>query len=218
MFTFSFHALQLTREVDNALKGNGPSQMDDLAQRLTELGYRVCIRRALGGGEGPVCLHNLRHSFLSVVCPGRDKTSFVVDPCFAEQFKIAKPRPRYDAIMACIPEVLVIPEDKIPPLVTFLCGELSSAFKASGAVIPPWRQASSMLSKWQPRRSTDVPIENRPYINMQHEEQLSDISWNSQHEQISKTGSTAVKLVHLQVASIMEPKRIYGGFGYVNMA
>lgn len=37
-------------------------------------GYRVRLIRAVGGGEGASCLHNLRHTFLLVTPPGRGLT------------------------------------------------------------------------------------------------------------------------------------------------
>ena len=37
----------------------------------------------------------------------------------------------------------------------YLCGELAKAFEAEGAMLPPWRAADAMLSKWRPRRSVD---------------------------------------------------------------
>lgn len=37
-----------------------------LAARLSNVGYRVAIRTAIGGGHGTDCFHNLRHEFLVV--------------------------------------------------------------------------------------------------------------------------------------------------------
>lgn len=36
--------------------------------------------------------------------------------------------------------------------------EIAVAFRANGAVLPPWRHARSMLSKWLPRKSLDEPV------------------------------------------------------------
>lgn len=52
----------------------------------------------------------------------------------------------------------VAPEATVAPLVNFLCQEIAAAFKANGAVLPPWRHASSMLSKWLPRKSLDETV------------------------------------------------------------
>ncbi|KAG1673074.1 hypothetical protein FOA52_013143 [Chlamydomonas sp. UWO 241] len=121
-------------------------------------GYRVRLIRAVGGGEGSACLHNLRHTFLVVTPPEHGAGHFIVDAHFVEQFEIAKPTPRYTRILSCVPRVLVLPEERVPPLVTFLCAELAGAFKTLGTVVPPWRQAASMLTKWLPRRSLDVEL------------------------------------------------------------
>ncbi len=76
---------------------------------------------------------------------------YVVDPKFKEQFEIAKPTPRYAAVLEVLPEVLVLPEVNIVPLVNFLCAEIGLAFRANGSVLPPWRHAGSMLSKVRPQ-------------------------------------------------------------------
>mmetsp|Transcript_25717 Transcript_25717/g.76102 ORF Transcript_25717/g.76102 Transcript_25717/m.76102 type:complete len:327 (-) Transcript_25717:1208-2188(-) len=132
--------------------------LEALTSAASGTAYRVRLIRAVGGGEGSSCLHNLRHTFLVATPPGGRCGNFIVDAHFAEQFEIAKPSPRYVRIMNCIPEVLVLPEERCPPLVTFLCAELAVSFKACDTVVPPWRQASSMLSKWLPRRSLDVDL------------------------------------------------------------
>jgi hypothetical protein len=59
-------------------------------------------------------------------------------------------------VLAAIPQVWVGPEEHLILLVNFLCAEMSAAFRQLGSVPPPWRQASSMLSKWRPRNSIDM--------------------------------------------------------------
>lgn len=129
-----------------------------LATKLGRLGYRVHIRTALGGGEGFDCLRNLRHVFLTVGGQGQSP-KFVVDLTFKEQFKIAKPTPRYAALLECLPDLYVAPEASVAPLVNFMCAEMACAFRAHGSVLPPWRHASSMLSKWLPRKSLDETVD-----------------------------------------------------------
>ena len=46
-------------------------------------------------------------------------------------------------------QVFVGTEDCLQLLVQFLCAEMQAAFRSLGAVLPPWRQASSMCSKWR---------------------------------------------------------------------
>ncbi len=83
---------------------------------------------------------------------------FVVDLSFKEQFRIAKPTPRYQRLLECLPEHFVAPEASVAPLVNFMCHEMAQAFSATGVVLPPWRQTMSMLSKWAPRKSVEEQV------------------------------------------------------------
>ncbi|GLC36736.1 hypothetical protein PLESTB_000788300 [Pleodorina starrii] len=136
-----------------------------LVSILSALGYRCSLRTALGGGDGPDCLRNLRHTFIVCECPASNPNQpvspsrrYIVDTQFKEQFIIAKTTARYAAILAAIPQIFVGPEEHLSLLVNFLCSEMSSAFRQLGSVLPPWRQASSMLSKWKPRKSVDASL------------------------------------------------------------
>ena len=82
--------------------------------------------------------------------------NYLVDPKFREQFEIAHASPRYAAVLAAAPADFVGTEERIVPLVELMCAEMSAAFRAAGATLPPWRQAGAMLSKWRPRRSEDA--------------------------------------------------------------
>ncbi|KAG1670299.1 hypothetical protein FOA52_003649 [Chlamydomonas sp. UWO 241] len=139
-------------------QNDGAVSVATLADGLSALKYGVAVRRAVGGGDGAECLHNLRHTHLLVTAPGAPNEPFVVDPTFVEQFRIAKPTSRYTQVLECVPCVLVLPESQLVQLVHFMCIELANAFKASDAVIPPWRKLSSMLSKWLPRRAGDSAL------------------------------------------------------------
>ncbi len=46
-----------------------------------------------------------------------------------------------------VPEEFVGTASRLVPLVQTLCAEMAAAFRASGATLPPWRWAKSMLSK-----------------------------------------------------------------------
>lgn len=154
---------RLIRDVETAFEeGDARDDVVKLAQKLSNLGYRVHLRNALGGGEGGDCLRNLRHSFLCCSVPSQSNgVRYIVDPHFKEQFEIAHMTSRYSAILDSIPCVYVGSEDRIIPLVEFLCSEMSLAFCQHQAVLPPWRQPSSMLSKWRPRRSLDEHFGDR---------------------------------------------------------
>lgn len=138
----------------------------------------------------------------------------VVDPSFAEQFRIAKPTQRYETILACLPGVLVLPEDRLQPLVTFLCAELAFAFKASQTVVPPWRQALAMLSKWQPRRSLDVPaalLQQQQQVHSKDAQQQAAVGTPGAWIAPTKVAGSAPMFIKPIVSE--PPHRVYGGFG-----
>ena len=57
---------------------------------------------------------------------------YLVDPKFREQFQIAHPSPRYEALLAAVPAWFVGSEERLIPLVELLCAEMSAAFRATG--------------------------------------------------------------------------------------
>ncbi|GAB4817681.1 hypothetical protein N2152v2_004727 [Parachlorella kessleri] len=133
-----------------------------LAAHLSNVGYRVHIRTALGGGQGTDCFHNLRHEFLVVQGDGEQRSvDFIVEPSFKAQFQISHSTPRYDGLLSLVPGVLVSTAAMLAPLVQLLCAEMQLAFEEHGLSLPPWRQAKSMLSKWLPQKSRDT--EPSPY-------------------------------------------------------
>ncbi|GAX83441.1 hypothetical protein CEUSTIGMA_g10866.t1 [Chlamydomonas eustigma] len=195
-----------------------------LAEALTHKGYKVRIKHAVGGGEGSNCLHNLRHTYLSV--SDGCNSIILVDPTFSEQFRIAKSTDRYSMLLACLPSVLVLPEERIVPLVTFLSAELTMAFKANDAVLPPWRMASSMLSKWQPRNSLDIPVSNGsapvPLHGASGSENIENgraipLILDSKNGVGQKRPSESMGNPRQLKPQVFEPNRIYGGFGAMNM-
>lgn len=81
-----------------------------------------------------------------------------MDPTFRDQFDIVHKTPRYAAVLQALPAVLVSHLSRIQALVELLCAEMSLAFHSTGTVLPPWRYAKSMLTKWQPRQSIDLNL------------------------------------------------------------
>eukprot|EP00879_Flechtneria_rotunda_P015707 GHRR01016429.1.p1 GENE.GHRR01016429.1~~GHRR01016429.1.p1 ORF type:complete len:370 (+),score=117.36 GHRR01016429.1:1124-2233(+) len=155
---------QVIRDVDAACKfvtqSDASVNTSTLAEALVALGYTVSIRESIGGGSGGQCLRNLHHRFLCCSQGGNTHTRssvVIVDPAFREQFAITHPTQRYAAVLAALPSVFVGTAANIQPLVDLLCSEMSLAFQQTGSVIPPWRQTRSMVSKWLPRRSIDLP-------------------------------------------------------------
>ena len=138
--------LQLNKDVEKIKADNG-----SLASGLKSLGYIVRSVKISGGGDGVDCFHNLKHEYLEVFVPG-DMTGdrFVVDDQFRDQFTIApsSTTDRYSFLHARLPSTLVLQQNLIPPLISFICFEMSAAFKATQKEIPPWRKLTSMLTKW----------------------------------------------------------------------
>ena len=56
--------------------------------------------------------------------------SYVIDPCFQEQFEIANPTPRYTAILSEVPHEFVGTEERIATLVGLLSNEIKRSFQA----------------------------------------------------------------------------------------
>lgn len=155
--------LQLLRDVKNMkraiLEEESSFDMVLLAARLSEVGYRLHLRSALGGGDGINAFHNLRNEFLIVAGEGESEgIDFIVEVRFKEHFEIPYPTDRYAAIMQSTPEEVVTSAANLTPLVHLLSSELSIAFNAKELSLPPWRQAKSLLSKWLPSKSKDVDM------------------------------------------------------------
>jgi uncharacterized protein (TIGR01615 family) len=169
VFGAAVPVLQAVRDVESAcqslLSQGARVCAAGLGQLLSSnMGYAVSLRESLGGGAGGQCLRNLRHCCLVLQRPqaaGNSSSgsidSIIVDPTFRDQFAIAHPSARYAAVLDSLPAVFVGHAGRIPQLVELLCAEMSLAFHAAGIVLPPWRQTKSMLSKWQPRRSIELP-------------------------------------------------------------
>ena len=134
-----------------------------LAQVFEQHGYETCLRTALGGGDGIDCLHNLRHSFLVVRPPGGviGEPSYIVDIEFKDQFRVAAATKHYQSLIENMEGEFIGSEQKLRPVLQMLCDEMVLAFAEKDIVLPPWRQLSSMLSKWCPRRSEDFLPDGR---------------------------------------------------------
>ena len=161
---------------DDAITRSGSAlTVEELGNRLRKLGYNVKLKTALGGdGNGSSCLRNLRHSFLAVTVPNNGgqgeavSKSLIVDPRFLDQFEIAHPSVRYDCVLSVVPSALVAPMPRLAESVAILCDEMARAFVQAGIPLPPWRQTAAMLSKWQPRRSEEVDVQQAVSGKGQH--------------------------------------------------
>ena len=133
-----------------------------LGKVFEDHGYEVCLRTALGGGQGVDCLHNLRHNFLVIRPPGKPgEASFIVDIEFQAQFQVAHATSTYQSLVDNMEGEFIGTEQKLRSVIQFLCEEMALAFREQDVGLPPWRQTSSMLSKWCPRRSADYMPDGR---------------------------------------------------------
>ncbi|KAL3149292.1 hypothetical protein ABBQ32_002107 [Trebouxia sp. C0010 RCD-2024] len=148
--------LRLARDVrwlnHTTLKEDGRRDSVVLASKLVNIGYKVAIRTAMGGGTGQDCFHNLHHEFLVVA---ERHQEVIVDCHFKDQFKISQYTQQYQQTLNCLPEVFVCSALRLAPLVDLMCTEMATAFKSQGVTCPPWRQPRSMISKWLPSKCQD---------------------------------------------------------------
>ncbi|GFR45670.1 hypothetical protein Agub_g7084 [Astrephomene gubernaculifera] len=80
----------------------------------------------------------------------------IVDPELKEQFEVAMPTARYEALVSALPRVYVGAEERLPLVVEVLCDEMALSLRSKGMVIPPWRESAAMISKWQPKQSRSL--------------------------------------------------------------
>lgn len=80
---------------------------------------------------------------------------------------------------------------------------MQEAFRENQSNLPPWRSASSMLSKWQPRRSMDETI-TAPRFALPADAPAAAA--------VSKLDVARAMTCHV----VVEPLRVYGGFGNFN--
>eukprot|EP00195_Chlamydomonas_chlamydogama_P013006 CAMPEP_0202901194 /NCGR_PEP_ID=MMETSP1392-20130828/13871_1 /ASSEMBLY_ACC=CAM_ASM_000868 /TAXON_ID=225041 /ORGANISM="Chlamydomonas chlamydogama, Strain SAG 11-48b" /LENGTH=294 /DNA_ID=CAMNT_0049587715 /DNA_START=242 /DNA_END=1126 /DNA_ORIENTATION=+ len=136
------------------LQSEGEVNTVHLANQLSDAGYTVSVRNALGGGSS--CFRNLRHEFLLVKDCDHDAVEHIVDLRFNEHFQIPHPTRQYADILSLVPEEFVGPSSKLLPVVQILCSEMAASFEVKGLTLPPWRRTQSMLSKWMSTKVRDV--------------------------------------------------------------
>lgn len=154
------------------LQEDGKLDIVVLASKLVNMGYKVSIRTAVGGGSGQECFHNLHHEFLVV---STRQQQLIVDCSFKEQFSICQQTQQYQQLLKQLPQVFVGSASRLLPMVELMCTEIALSFKESGFTCPPWRHAKSMSSKWFPTRS--------------HDRLISHSSVSSQAKSSSSSGS-----------------------------
>ncbi|MEW5308487.1 MAG: hypothetical protein WDW38_000443 [Sanguina aurantia] len=141
----------------------------ELAERLTSHGVQASVQTALGSasGAGGSCLRNLRHQYVTCRAMSSPDTAapddadgggaersggvaarVVVDPTFRDSFEVSVTTPAYKKLLDQIPDVLVAAPLRLPLVVQFLCDRMHEAFAENKLTVPPWREASSILTKY----------------------------------------------------------------------
>ena len=183
-------AVQLARDVrwlnHTTVREDGRRDSVVLASKLVNIGYKVAIRTAMGGGAGQDCFHNLHHEFLVVA---ERHQEVIVDCHFKDQFKISQHTQQYQQTLNCLPEVFIGSALRLAPLVDFVCTEMAAAFKEQGVTCPPWRQPRSMISKWLPAKSQDRYI-NRGAVSQTKSSSSSDCSSDDELGALSDSGAS----------------------------
>ena len=150
-----------------------------LASKLTNVGYNVSVRMALGplgektsptsspngkdnlhrASDRSACFRNLRHEFLLVRGQGEyEGLEYVVDLAFRDQFEIPQPSSSYHELLGDVPQVFVGPVSSLIPVVQIVCSEMAVSFTIRGQTLPPWRKTEAILSKWLPQHVKDTPL------------------------------------------------------------
>jgi len=124
-------------------------RLNALACALRVNGFRaaVCCSLECEAVRRPLC-----HCFIRISSPATPpygSMGVVVDPAFREQWETPRPTPRYLALLSSLPDMCVVYEHALPTVVELLSSELALSFLGNGLEIPPWREASAMLSRWQ---------------------------------------------------------------------
>jgi len=198
------------------LREEGQVDIVLLASRLATVGYRVAIRRAVGGGRGQHCFRNLCYEFLLVSSPDANAVQHVVDPKFREQFAISQSTREYEMLLSLVPSEFVGTPSRLKPLVKLLCLEMEQTFQEKGLTWPPWRQAESMISKWLPTKSRDThvasPASSPKASEVEGSSPTGPLSFCSSLS--SSMGSDSPDRLHdiCNYTTQMKPKRIQTGF------
>ncbi|XP_052190817.1 uncharacterized protein LOC127800313 isoform X2 [Diospyros lotus] len=79
---------------------------------------------------------------------GEAVVRLIVDMDFRSQFELARPTPAYSELLNLLPCTFVGSEEKLMKTVSLLCSAAKQSLKERGLLIPPWRKASYVQSKW----------------------------------------------------------------------
>lgn len=98
--------------------------------------------------------HAASHAFGCARQRGGSAPDALVDTCFREQFALAKATPKYDALLALLPDVFVGDQQRLQAVVVGAAVEATC--HAQGLSLPPWRTTQALMTKWRPAHYTDA--------------------------------------------------------------
>lgn len=177
---------QLLRDSEQALEIALHGEAVDLhafAEVLASRGHLVCLRTGRPSNAAQVAL---RHTFVVAgvtgcsqeadASPGSSPDSsscctptaaqlFVIDPSFRDAFLLSNATPAYQRLWEQLPGLFVGTADQLVAVVEFMCMQMQLVFAETTASCPPWRTASSMISRWLPSSADDVPVLPRSSSN-----------------------------------------------------
>ena len=89
------------------------------------------------------------------------------------QFLVAAPTPRYAALQRLLPQTFVGSRQQLGHVVEWVCREMEHSFREQGQALPPWREWTSMRTKWQPQQQAQAQqAPSQQQQQQHHHEQL----------------------------------------------
>ncbi|XP_009348502.1 uncharacterized protein LOC103940150 isoform X1 [Pyrus x bretschneideri] len=89
---------------------------------------------------------------------GGKVTRLIVDMDFRSQFEVARPTQNYKQLKDALPTIFVGTEAKLDKIISLLCSAAKQSLRENGLVVPPWRKASYMQSKWLSKDCKKISI------------------------------------------------------------
>ena len=99
------------------------------------------------------------------------------------QFLVAAPTPRYAALQRLLPQTFVGSRQQLGHVVEWVCREMEHSFREQGQALPPWREWTSMRTKWQPQQQAQAQqAPSQQQQQQHHHEQLHQQQHQQQHQ------------------------------------
>jgi len=117
-------------------------------QELLMQGHQASLCNSKGSDAAG--LLSFRHSFVRV---DDDFTGeiLLIEPQLRAEFEIVRPTSQYQRLLDAVPQEFVGTAFQLAAIVEFMSERMGESFRRGGMSPPPWRQARSMLSKWELR-------------------------------------------------------------------